>query len=135
MDDQASAEAICHQLEGNPYVVAAVEKKERIRKASAPFTTSSLQQDASNKLGFQTKKTMQIAQQLYEGVDVKGHGTVGLVTYIRTDSVRISDDARKAAADFIRTAMGAEYLADNRYTNKKRMFRMPMKPFAPVILN
>lgn len=120
VDDQASAEAICRQLEGNPYVVAAVEKKERIRKASAPFTTSSLQQDASNKLGFQTKKTMQIAQQLYEGVDVKGHGTVGLVTYIRTDSVRISDDARKAAADFIRTAMGAEYLADNRYANKKK---------------
>ena len=120
VDDQASAEAICRQLEGNSYVVAAVEKKERIRKASAPFTTSSLQQDASNKLGFQTKKTMQIAQQLYEGVDVKGHGTVGLVTYIRTDSVRVSDDARKAAADYIKSIIGAEYLADNRYTNKKK---------------
>ena len=120
VDDQQAAEAICRQLEGNPYEVAGVEKKERTRKASAPFTTSSLQQDASNKLGFQTKKTMQIAQQLYEGVDVKGHGTVGLVTYIRTDSVRVSDDARKAAADYIRTNMGPEYLADNRYTNRKK---------------
>ena len=75
-------------------MVTRVEEKERMKKPMPPFTTSSMQQEASTKLNFNTKKTMMIAQQLYEGVDIKGLGTTGLVTYIRTDSVRISDVAR-----------------------------------------
>ena len=92
---------VVDELEGVKYVVESVEKKDRVRRPYAPFTTSSLQQDASNKLNFSTRKTMMIAQQLYEGMEIRGHGTVGLVSYIRTDSVRISDEARTAAKDFI----------------------------------
>ena len=76
-------------------------RRERQRKPFAPFTTSSLQQDAANKLNFTTKRTMMVAQQLYEGVEVKGAGTVGLVTYIRTDSVRISEEAKDMALSLI----------------------------------
>ncbi len=120
VDDKMSADKILTELKDKPYKVNKVEKKERTRKAYPPFTTSSLQQDASNKLGFQTKKTMQIAQQLYEGVDVKGSGTVGLVTYIRTDSVRISEEAISSAAAYITEKLGKEYLGKNIYTNKKK---------------
>ncbi|MBK5261187.1 MAG: type I DNA topoisomerase [Peptostreptococcaceae bacterium] len=120
VDDKMSADKILSELKDKEYIVNKVEKKERTRKAYPPFTTSSLQQDASNKLGFQTKKTMQIAQQLYEGVDVKGRGTVGLVTYIRTDSVRISEEAISAAAVYITEKLGKEYLGKNVYTNKKK---------------
>ncbi len=120
VDDKKSADKILAELKNQPYKVNKVEKKERTRKAYPPFTTSSLQQDASNKLGFQTKRTMQIAQQLYEGVDVKGLGTVGLVTYIRTDSVRISEEAITAAAAYITEKLGKEYLGKNVYTNKKK---------------
>ncbi len=120
VDDKKSADKILAELKDKPYKVSKVEKKERTRKAYPPFTTSSLQQDASNKLGFQTKRTMQIAQQLYEGVDVKGRGTVGLVTYIRTDSVRISEEAITAAAAYITEKLGKEYLGKNIYTNKKK---------------
>ena len=91
-----------------------------MRKAQAPFTTSSLQQDAANKLNFSTKKTMMIAQQLYEGIEVKGRGTLGLVSYIRTDSVRISEEARNASKEYIINNMGAEYYGGNVYTNKKK---------------
>ena len=90
-------DAILAALEGGAYVVTRVEEKERMKKPMPPFTTSSMQQEASTKLNFNTKKTMMIAQQLYEGVDIKGLGTTGLVTYIRTDSVRISDVAREGA--------------------------------------
>lgn len=120
VDDKKSADKILADLKDKPYKVNKVEKKERTRKAYPPFTTSSLQQDASNKLGYQTKRTMQIAQQLYEGVDVKGLGTVGLVTYIRTDSVRISEEAISAAATYITEKLGKEYLGKNVYTNKKK---------------
>ncbi len=85
-----------------------------------PFTTSSLQQEASNKLNFYTKKTMMVAQQLYEGVEIKGQGTVGLVTYIRTDSVRISAEAETAVKDYINTNYGSGYLGNAVYTNKKK---------------
>ena len=101
-------------------MVKKVEEKERARKPYAPFTTSSLQQEASTKLGFYTKKTMLIAQQLYEGIEIKGHGTVGLVSYIRTDSVRISDEAKAAAKEYIFENLGAEYYQNNVYSNKKK---------------
>ena len=84
---------ILKELEGASYEVAEIKKGERTKKAPVPFTTSTLQQEASKALNFATGKTMQIAQQLYEGVDIKGNGTVGLITYLRTDSTRISDEA------------------------------------------
>lgn len=108
------------ELEGGQYCVASVEKKKTRRRPQAPFTTSTLQQDASNKLNFNTRKTMMIAQQLYEGVSVKGYGTVGLVSYIRTDSVRLSDEARAAAKDHIIENYGEQYWSNNFYTNKKK---------------
>lgn len=111
---------VVDELEGVKYVVESVEKKDRVRRPYAPFTTSSLQQDVSNKLNFSTRKTMMIAQQLYEGMEIRGHGTVGLVSYIRTDSVRISDEARTAAKDFITSQYGSEYYSNNIYLNKKR---------------
>ena len=107
-------------LENGEYRVSSVTKKERLAKPFAPFTTSSMQQDASNKLGFTTKKTMSVVQRLYEGVTVPGRGTVGLVTYMRTDSVRISDEARKACYGYIMDTFGKEYTAYNVYTNKKK---------------
>ncbi|MBN7772034.1 type I DNA topoisomerase [Clostridium aminobutyricum] len=120
VNNKESAEEIVNALNQHKYIVKKVEKKERSKKSYAPFTTSSLQQDAANKLSFYTKKTMMIAQQLYEGIEVKGHGTVGLVTYIRTDSVRISDEAKSAAKEFIERQYGKEYSANNVFSNKKK---------------
>lgn len=114
------ADAILLELAQNPYVVKSTEKKQRNRKALPPFTTSSLQQDASAKLGFFTKRTMFTAQQLYEGIDIKGEGTVGLVSYIRTDSVRISAEAKTMAKEFIEENYGKEYYSDNVYSNRKK---------------
>jgi DNA topoisomerase-1 len=101
---------ILSQLEGAEYAVSRIKKGEKKRNAPWPFTTSSLQQEAYKKLGFTTKKTMMLAQQLYEGVDIKGEGTVGLVTYIRTDSIRISDDAKKESAQYIEEKFGKNYI-------------------------
>ena len=109
-----------NDLEQGTYKVSSVTNKERIAKAFAPFTTSSMQQDASNKLGFTTKKTMSVAQKLYEGINVPGRGTMGLITYMRTDSVRISDEARKACYAYITENIGKEYPAYNVYQNKKK---------------
>ena len=90
---------------GNEFTVSDVKTSEKSRHAPAPFTTSSMQQEAARKLGFTTKLTMLIAQQLYEGVDVAGEGTVGLITYMRTDSLRISDEAQAQAKDLICTLL------------------------------
>lgn len=120
VNNQTEAEDIISALEKGEYVVSQVNKKERRRKPFAPFTTSSLQQDAANKLGFTTKKSMMVAQQLYEGIEVKGFGTLGLVTYIRTDSVRISDEAKLAAKEYITEFFGKEYAGNNFYANKKK---------------
>lgn len=120
VDNKEASDAIVAALKEHDYIVKKVEKKERKKRAYAPFTTSSLQQDAANKLGYYTKKTMRIAQQLYEGIEVKGHGIVGLVTYIRTDSVRISDEAKIAAKSFIEEKYGNEYYLNNIFSNKKK---------------
>ncbi len=114
------ADQALSDLEAGKYIAAEIIKKQRSRKPFAPFTTSSLQQDAANKLGFTTKKTMMVSQQLYEGVEIKGQGTVGLVTYIRTDSVRISAEAKLAAKEYIEDNFGSKYSANNIYTNKKK---------------
>ena len=108
------------RLEGAEYTAVSVKKGVRNRQPAPPFTTSTLQQEAARKLNFQAKKTMKIAQELYEGVDVQGIGSTGLITYMRTDSLRISEEARAAGNDFIRNTFGAEYLPEKpRYYKTK----------------
>lgn len=97
------------ELEKADYQVLEVKKGERVKKAPLPFTTSTLQQEASKTLNFSIQKTMRVAQQLYEGISVKGQGTVGLITYLRTDSVRISEEAAEAAKSYISEAYGEKY--------------------------
>ncbi len=118
--NREQTDSILEELGRGDYRVASIEERDRTRKPFAPFTTSSLQQDAANKLNFSTRKTMLVAQQLYEGVEVKGKGTIGLVSYIRTDSVRISEEAKAAAKEYIISSMGSEYYGNNVYTNRKR---------------
>ena len=110
LKNEDMTEQIRSALEQASFRVSSVKKGERVRKAPLPFTTSTLQQEASRVLNFGTQKTMRVAQQLYEGVDIKGEGTVGLITYLRTDSTRISDEANASAAKFIESEYGAEYL-------------------------
>ena len=104
---------ILKSLEGAEYRICSVKKNTRSKKAPLPFTTSTLQQEASRHLNFSTQKTMRIAQQLYEGIDIKGHGSVGLITYLRTDSVRVSAEAAAAASAYIREQYGPEYVSDH----------------------
>ncbi len=111
---------IINLLTNKSFLVEKVDRKQKTQKPYAPFTTSSLQQDASAKLGFNPKKTMMIAQQLYEGINIKGHGITGLVSYIRTDSVRISAEAKDMAKKFIINTMGEKYYSNNFYSNKKK---------------
>ena len=104
-------DSIVDSLKNASYKVTEVKKGERLKKPPLPFTTSTLQQEASKALNFSTQKTMRLAQQLYEGVDIKGEGTVGLITYLRTDSTRVSEEAEVMAAKFIDTNYGKEYLS------------------------
>lgn len=115
------AENIINEVKTQDFIVAEVIKKERIRKAPPPFITSTLQQEASRKYKFTAQRTMMIAQQLYEGVDIKGEGQVGLITYMRTDSLRVSSDAQKSALEFIRDRYGEKYMPStpNFYKSKK----------------
>lgn len=103
---------IMKEVENAEYSVADIKKGERTKKAPVPFTTSTLQQEASKALNFATAKTMRIAQQLYEGVDIKSSGTVGLITYLRTDSTRISEEADATVREYIREGFGEEYVSD-----------------------
>ncbi|MEH7105863.1 type I DNA topoisomerase [Bacillus velezensis] len=119
LKSEEDVKAILAQLKGNKYTVDKVTKKERKRNPALPFTTSTLQQEAARKLNFRAKKTMMIAQQLYEGIDLGKEGTVGLITYMRTDSTRISNTAVEEASAFIDQAYGKEYLAEKRKPAKK----------------
>lgn len=112
------ADRIMDEIRGERFEVLEVKKGERVKKAPLPFTTSTLQQEASKTLNFPISKTMRIAQQLYEGVDVKGQGTVGLITYLRTDSVRISDEADADARAYIAQNYGEEFVATQTVTQK-----------------
>lgn len=103
-------EQILGEVKDAEYAVTDVKKGERVRKAPLPFTTSTLQQEAAKVLNFSTQKTMRVAQQLYEGIDIKGSGTVGLITYLRTDSVRIADEADASARDYIKEQYGLQYV-------------------------
>ncbi|MBO4939203.1 MAG: type I DNA topoisomerase [Oscillospiraceae bacterium] len=109
LENEAETQAIIDDVRGREFTVTNVKKAEKKRSPAPPFTTSTLQQEASRKLGLTPKRTMAIAQQLYEGVDVAGEGTLGLITYMRTDSLRLSDEAMAAAAGFIRHRYGDPY--------------------------
>ncbi|MFT0800732.1 type I DNA topoisomerase [Bacillus swezeyi] len=110
---------ILSQIKGNTFDVKKVTKKERKRNPALPFTTSTLQQEAARKLNFRAKKTMMIAQQLYEGIDLGKEGTVGLITYMRTDSTRISNSAQEEASSYIGDNYGKEFLGNKRKPAKK----------------
>ena len=113
ISSKEEAETIMDSLKGESFQVVDVKKGERTKKAPLPFTTSTLQQEASKVLNFSTQKTMRIAQQLYEGIDVKGNGTVGLITYLRTDSTRISEEADSMARSYIASHYGEHYAASH----------------------
>ena len=109
LENEAQVQVVIDDITGKTFTVTNVKKAEKKRSAAPPFTTSTLQQEASRKLNMTPKRTMAIAQQLYEGVDVEGEGTLGLITYMRTDSLRLSDEAMAAAADFIQHRYGRDY--------------------------
>ena len=111
-------DAIVKDLEGCSYTVSEVKKGERIKRAPIPFTTSTMQQEAAKTLNFSTQKTMRLAQQLYEGVDIKGRGTVGLITYLRTDSTRVAAEADAAARAFIGEQYGNDYVSQGGQEKK-----------------
>jgi DNA topoisomerase-1 len=110
IDNEEQANKILSDLDGETYIVKSVKKKTTQKAPAPPFTTSTLQQEAARKLNFQARRTMSIAQNLYEGIDVAGIGAVGLITYMRTDSLRISEEAKKTASDFIGQTYGKNYL-------------------------
>ncbi len=121
--DENTAEEILGSLKKDEYIVQQVKNIVKFKNPLPPFTTSTLQQDSYKKINFSTKRTMSIAQQLYEGVDVGSFGTIGLITYMRTDSVRISEEAQKTANDFIKATYGSEYLPETPrvYKGKKNI--------------
>ena len=112
-------EKILNELKNAKYSIEEIKTGERTKKQPLPFTTSTLQQECSKQLNFPTRKTMQVAQQLYEGVTVKGHGTIGLITYLRTDSTRISDEADAACKKYIREVHGDEYVVGGAQVTKQ----------------
>ncbi|MFL1674004.1 type I DNA topoisomerase [Paenibacillus dendritiformis] len=112
LSNETEVNEVLAALQKQAFVVSEVKEKERLRHPSAPFTTSSLQQEAARKLNFRAAKTMSVAQQLYEGVDLGKEGTVGLITYMRTDSTRISPTAQEEAKEYIGSQFGAEYVPE-----------------------
>ncbi len=118
ISNEGEMDSILDKLKGAKYTVKKIKKGEKRRNAPSPFITSTLQQEAYRKLGYTTKRTMMIAQQLYEGVDIKGEGTLGLVTYIRTDSIRVADEAKKDTAQYITDKFGKNFLGDEKKQGK-----------------
>ncbi|GFI62256.1 DNA topoisomerase 1 [Clostridiales bacterium] len=121
LKNETDAAKVVNAVEGNDFIVKDIKRSEKIRRPYPPFTTSTLQQEASKYLNFTAQKTMMLAQQLYEGVEIKGEGTIGLVSYIRTDSVRISDEAYNQVTDYIRDNIGEKFVPEERniYKTKK----------------
>ncbi|MGE5926961.1 MAG: type I DNA topoisomerase [Gemmatimonadota bacterium] len=121
LPDAAAAQAVVDAVRATPFVVSSVEKKQRRKKPGAPFTTSTLQQEAAKKLGFSSRRTMRAAQDLYEGIDIGEDGPTGLITYMRTDSVRVSDSAIASVREFIGRQYDKRYLpeAPNAYSTRK----------------
>lgn len=120
LTDEAQVNEIIEKMKDNAFSVENVTRKERKRNPALPFTTSSLQQEAARKLNMRAKKTMMLAQQLYEGIDLGKQGTVGLITYMRTDSTRISETAQTEARDYITEAFGAEYIGTEKRKETKK---------------
>ena len=118
LKNEEAVNAVVRETEGEPFVVQSVKLTVKQRSPSPPFTTSTLQQEASRKLSMTPRRTMAIAQQLYEGVDIEGEGTVGLITYMRTDSLRLSEEALSAAKEFIMGRYGPAYAETHRYKTK-----------------
>ena len=112
IDNEDSAQDVLRDVDGVPFVITEVKRRQRLKNPPAPFTTSTLQQEAAKRLGFTAQRTMRTAQQLYEGVDLGSEGSVGLITYMRTDSTRVADSAAGAARDYVRGSFGDKYLAD-----------------------
>lgn len=121
ISSKEESDKIIRDLQNGIFIVKGIKNSEKNKNPLPPFTTSTLQQDAYRKLNFPTKKTMSIAQQLYEGIEIKGHGSIGLITYMRTDSVRISDEAQENAKNFIADNFGEKYLPQSKrvYKGKK----------------
>lgn len=113
IESKEQAEKIIEEIKKSKFEISDIKTSGRTKKSPLPFTTSTLQQEAAKTLNFATQKTMRVAQGLYEGTAIKGRGTIGLITYLRTDSTRISDEAKQSAADFIRENYGGEYLNQN----------------------
>ena len=120
LENEAQVQQIIDDITGKEFTVTSVKRADKKRTAAPPFTTSTLQQEASRKLNMTPKRTMAIAQQLYEGIDVAGEGTLGLITYMRTDSLRLSNEAMSAAADFIKSRYGANYYYGKFHTFKTK---------------
>lgn len=119
LNKKEDVEKITAALDGDEFEITNVNKKEKTRNPANPFTTSTLQQEAARKLNFKARKTMMIAQQLYEGIDLKRQGTVGLITYMRTDSTRISDQAKSEAKNYIIDKYGNEYVSKRKASGKQ----------------
>ena len=118
LNSEAEVNAVMEAVKNAPFAVTGVKRQDKQRNPAPPFITSTLQQEASRKLNMTPRRTMSIAQQLYEGVDIEGEGTVGLITYMRTDSLRLSDEATAAAKEFILARYGADY-----YPGKARVYK------------
>ena len=120
LTNETQVNEIIERLKDNAFSVENVTRKERKRNPALPFTTSSLQQEAARKLNMRAKKTMMLAQQLYEGIDLGKQGTVGLITYMRTDSTRISETAQTEARTYITEAFGTEYIGTEKKKETKK---------------
>lgn len=136
LKDEAQTQALVGSLDGVSWVVAQVEKKERKRNAPPPFTTAKLQQEAANRLGFSPKKTMTLAQRLYEGVELGDDGAIGLITYMRTDSVRLSTEAVDAARGYIERTWGKDHLPEqpNVYKTKSKQAQEAHEAVRPTTM-
>ena len=120
INNKEEMDKILEALKDAKYVVSEINEGERVKKAPIPFTTSTLQQEASKKLNYSTQKTMRLAQQLYEGVDIEGKGTIALITYLRTDSTRVAAEADTAAREFVGKTYGDEYVSKNTVTKNAK---------------
>lgn len=120
INNKEEMDKILEALKNAKYVVSEINEGERVKKAPIPFTTSTLQQEASKKLNYSTQKTMRLAQQLYEGVDIEGKGTIALITYLRTDSTRVAAEADTAAREFVGKTYGDEYVSKNTVTKNAK---------------
>ena len=120
IESKEQAEKIIEEIKKSKSEISDIKTSGRTKKSPLPFTTSTLQQEAAKTLNFATQKTMRVAQGLYEGTAIKGRGTIGLITYLRTDSTRISDEAKQSAADFIRESYGGDILNQNEKAGKSQ---------------